>query len=212
VPSVLASTSVPVLYAGTPPARAAGWNQAGGGVLSVALREAEVGEIAARYLLERRCRRLAYLRGPRTAVGDQRFAGFLEALRDAGVPARQEWIVETQPDVNDYRGGFTVMKRLLAGRTKPDGVVAYTDLLAAGARDAALAEGMDVPRTLQVIGASNIAEVCETQVELTSIDLAAEEIGRRVARLALKRITEKDAAQRSGLLSPKVVPRQSTRP
>jgi LacI family transcriptional regulator len=211
VPQILETTSVPVIYAGTSPTRAAGVNGASGGVLSVALRETEVGEIATRYLLECRCRRIAYLRGPRTAVGDQRFAGFLEALRDAGVAVRQEWVAEIQPGISDYRGGFAVMKRLLGGRARPDGVVAYTDLLASGARDAAQTVGVDVPRTLQVIGSGNVAEICETQVGLTSVDLVAEEIGRRVARVALKRIAEKDAVQRSVLLSPRVVIRESTR-
>jgi LacI family transcriptional regulator len=89
--------------------------------------------------------------------------------------------------------------------------VAYTDPLAAGARDAALVEGIEVPRALQIIGSGNVADVCETRIALTSLDLAAEEIGRRVARLALKRIAEKDATQRSVLLSPRVVARESTR-
>jgi LacI family transcriptional regulator len=209
VPSIFGTTAAPVIYAGTPPSRAAYGN--GGGSVSVALREAEVGEIAARYLLERRCRRIAYMRGPRTAVGDQRFAGFLEALRDTNVPVRQEWIVETHPGISDYRGGYALMKRLLVGGTRLDGIVAYTDPLAAGARDAALVEGIEVPRALQIIGSGNVADVCETRIALTSLDLAAEEIGRRVARLALKRIGEKDATQRSVLLSPRVVARESTR-
>jgi LacI family transcriptional regulator len=203
-PQVLKTTTVPVIYVGPTPARFTG--------LSIGLREAEVGQIAAEHLLERRCRRIAYLRGSRTAVADQRFAGFLEAMRSAGVAVRQEWIVDTQPGEADYRSGFAVMKRLLAGKTRPDGVVAYTDLLAAGARDAALAYGVEIPRGLQVIGCGNVAPVCETQVALTSVDLVPEEIGRRVARIALKRIDEKgETSLRSATLSPRIVQRESTR-
>jgi LacI family transcriptional regulator len=203
-PQVLKTTTVPVLYAGPSPPRAAG--------LSVGLREPEVGQVAAEHLLERRCRRIAYLRGPRTAIADERFTGYLEALRTAGVPVRQEWIAETQPGESDYRSGFAAIKRLFAGKTRPDGVVAYTDLLAAGARDALLAAGIDVPRAVQVIGCGNLAEVCETQLALTSVDLAQEEIGRRIARMALKRIGEKgESSLRSTLLSPRVVQRETTR-
>lgn len=203
-PQVLKTTTVPVIYAGSTPPRFAG--------LSVRLREPEVGQIAAEHLLERRCKRIAYLRGPRTAVADQRFAGFLEALRNGGVAVRQEWIADTQPSEAEYRSGFAVMKRLLACKMRPDGVVAYTDLLAAGARDAALSEGVQVPRFLQVIGCGNVVEVCETQVSLTSVDLAREELGRRVARMALKCIDEKGAiAPRGAILSPRVVQRKSTR-
>jgi LacI family transcriptional regulator len=204
VPQILETTSVPVIYAGTPPPRSEG--------VSIGLREPEVGELAARYLLERRCRRIAYLRGPRTAVADQRFAGFLQALHDAEVAVRQEWIVEMQPGEGDYRFGFAVMRRLLAGKTRPDGVVAYTDLQAAGARDAVLAEGIEIPRNLQVIGCGNVMDICEMQLSLSSMDLAAEEIGRRAARMVLKLISEKGPeVRRSVLLSPKIVPRDSTR-
>jgi LacI family transcriptional regulator len=203
-PQVLKTTTVPVIYAGLCPPRVAG--------LSVAIRESEVGKIAVEHLLLRRCKRIAYLRGPRTGVADQRFAGFLEALREAGVVARQEWIVEAQPGAADYRSGFAAMKRLLAGRIRPDGIVAYTDLLAAGARDAVLAEGLDIPRSVQLIGCGNVADICETEVALTSVDLASEEIGRRVARIALKRIEEKgETSLRSVTISPRVVQRESTR-
>lgn len=203
-PQVLKTTTVPVIYAGTSPPRASG--------LSVALREPEVGQVAAEYLLERRCRRMAYLRGPRTAVADERFAGYLEALRTAGAAVRQEWIAETQPGESDYRSGFAAIKRLFTGRTRPDGVVAYTDLLAAGARDALQEAGVEVPRMVQVIGCGNVAEVCETRMGLTSVDLVQEEIGRRVARMALKRIGEKgESGLRNTVISPRVAPRETTR-
>jgi LacI family transcriptional regulator len=204
MPQVLKTTTVPVIYAGPCPPRVAG--------VSVGLRESDVGQIAAEHLLERRCKRIAYLRGPRTAVADQRFAGFLEALRSAGIGVRREWIAETQPGEADYRSGFAAMGRLLAGKTRPDGVVAYTDLLAAGARDAALGEGVGIPRGLQVIGCGNVADICETRVSLTSVDLASEELGRRVARMALKRIDEKgETSLRNITLSPRVMQRESTR-
>jgi len=204
IPHVLDTTSVPVIYAGTPPPRSVG--------VSISLRETEVGELAARHLLERRCRRRGYLRGPRTAVADQRFAGFLQALHAAGATLRQEWIVEMQPEEGDYRSGFFATKRLIGGKTRPDGIVAYTDLQAAGARDAALAEGVEIPHSLQIIGCGNAVDICEMQLSLSSLDLVAEEIGRRAARIALKRIDEKGAnGQRSVLLSPKIVCRESTR-
>jgi LacI family transcriptional regulator len=204
IPQVMKTTTVPVIYAGLIPSRVSG--------LSVGLREREVGQVAVEHLLERRCKRIAYLRGPRTAVADQRFAGILDALRGAGVAVRQEWVAETQPGESDYRSGFAVVKRLFAGKTRPDGLVAYTDLLAAGARDALLAENVGVPRSVQVIGCGNVVDVCETEHSLTSVDLVQEEIGSRVARMVLKRIAEKsDTSLRSTTLSPRIVQRQSTR-
>lgn len=205
IPQVLAKTPVPVVLVGHAPARFTG--------LSVGIREAEVGKMAAEYLLERRCKRLAYLRGPRTPVADLRFAGFLEALRSAGQSLRQEWVIETQPGEAGYRNGFEAAKRLAAGRVRPDGIVAYTDVLAVGIRDGLLAASVDIPRQVQLTGSGNVTEVCETGIALTSIDLPWKEAGRRAAKLALRMIENKGegTALRSVLLSPCIVQRASTR-
>lgn len=203
VPPILKTTTVPVVYVGPCPPRIPGPN--------VGLREDAVGQIAAEHLLERRCRRIAYLRGPRTAVADQRFSGFLEAMRTAAVSVRQDWVLEILPCEKEYRSGFEALRRLIAAKGRPDGVVAYTDWLAAGARDALIAAGMEVPRQVQVVGCGNHRDVCETGVALTSVDLAYEEAGRRGARLALKRIESKGEMNLRGVtLLPKLVQREST--
>lgn len=203
VPPILKTTTAPVIYVGPCPPRIPG--------PSVGLREDAVGQIAAEHLLERRCRRIAYLRGPRTAVADQRFAGFLEAMRRAAVSVRQDWVLEILPGETEYRSGFESLRRLITVRGRPDGVVAYTDWLAAGARDAVIEAGLEVPRQVQVIGCGNQPEICEAGGELTSVDLAYEEAGRRAARLALKRIESKGEMNlRDVTLLPKVVQREST--
>jgi DNA-binding LacI/PurR family transcriptional regulator len=203
VPQALTTATVPLIYIGPCPPRLSR--------PSVGLREDEVGQVAVDYLLKRRCKRLVYFRGPRTAIADQRFAGFLDATRRAGVVVKQEWIIETQPGEAEYRSGFEVMRRLATSRIRPEGVVAYTDLLAAGARDGAIFAGLQVPQQLQIIGCGNLVNVCETGTELTSIDLAHEEIGRRAARLVLRRIEDKgETSARSASLSPRVVQRQTT--
>lgn len=203
VPQALTTATVPLIYIGPCPPRLSR--------PSVGLREDEVGQVAVDYLLKRRCKRLVYFRGPRTAIADQRFAGFLDATRRAGVVVKQEWIIETQPGEAEYRSGFEVMRRLATSRIRPEGVVAYTDLLAAGARDGAIFAGLQVPQQLQIIGCGNLVNVCETGTELTSIDLAHEEIGRRAARLVLRRIEDKgETSARSVSLSPRVVQRQTT--
>jgi LacI family transcriptional regulator len=202
VPQVLKTTTVPVVYIGSCPPRAAG--------PSVGLREDAIGQIAAEHLLECRCRRIAYLRGPRTAVADRRFAGFLAAMRKAEVSVRQDWILELLPGETEYRSGFEALRRIITGKGRPDGVVAYTDWLAAGARDAVIAAGLEVPRQVQVIGCGNQLDLCETGVALTSVDLMYEEAGRRAARLALKHIESKGENLRGVTLLPKLVQRQST--
>lgn len=201
-PQVLTTATVPIVYIGQSPPRTA-WP-------SIGLREEEVGQIAVEHLLKRRCKRIAYLRGPRTPIADRRFAGFLDAMRSAGASVKQEWMIDTQPGVAEYQTGFEIMQRLTMGRIRPDGLVAYTDLLGAGAHDGAVSAGLKVPEQLQVIGCGDAA-ICETGIRLTSVDLVYEETGHRAARLALRCIDDKgEAAPRSVMLSPKIVQRQST--
>lgn len=124
---------------------------------------------------------------------------------------KQEWILETQSSEVEYRSGFEALRRLIAGKARPDGVVAYTDWLAAGARDAAMTAGLEAPRQIQVVGCGNQTDICEMGVGLTSVDLEHEEIGRRAARLALKRIENKESVTARGMtLLPKLVQREST--
>ncbi|WP_263409966.1 LacI family DNA-binding transcriptional regulator [Terriglobus tenax] len=205
LPAVLATASVPVVLVGPAPARFSG--------TSVSMRESEVGQMAAQHLLERRCRRIAYLRGPRTPVADMRFTGFLEQMREAGIPVKQEWVIEAQPGDAGYRNGYEAMQRLLAAKTVPDGVMTYADLQAMGVRDAALAAGLEIPRQLRVIGCGNALPMCETGLTLSSMDLAYRELGKRAAKTALRSIGEKGsaAAARPIFLSPRVVQRDSTK-
>lgn len=204
LPQALDTAPVPVVLVGHAPSRFSG--------IQVAVRESEVGQMAVQHLVERRCRRIAYLRGPRTPVADMRFSGFLEAMRNAGITVRQEWVIEAQPGDTGYRHGVEAMQRMLSGKTVPDGVLAYNDLQAMGVRDAALADGLDVPRQVRVIGCGNLQSVCETGTALTSIDLAWRELGKRAAKIALRCIGDKAGAagQRSVWISPRVVPREST--
>jgi len=205
LPQVLDTATVPVVVVGHAPPRFTG--------ISVSVRESEVGQLAVQHLLERRCRRIAYLRGPRTPVADMRFRGFLEEMRSAGVAVRQEWIIEAQPGDAGYRTGYETMQRLMSAKSLPDGVMTYTDLQAMGVRDAALAAGVEISRQLRVLGCGNVQSICETVTTLSSIDLAWRELGKRAAKTVLRGIAEKGSrtAPRSVQLSPRLVPRDSTR-
>lgn len=203
LPQALKDTSTPVVLIGNRPARVTS--------LSVGLRESEVGSLAAHYLLDRRCRRIAYLRGPRTAVADQRSTGFREALRTAGVAVREEWMVDLDSLHTDFSAAHAATARLLGASPRPDGIVCATDLAAAGSCTALREAGFSVPDQVQVVGVGNTPEVCEP-FGLTSLDLGAPELGRRAARMALRLIQKSDVASlRSANISPAVVARATTR-
>ncbi|SEB43297.1 LacI family DNA-binding transcriptional regulator [Terriglobus roseus] len=203
-PEALRNSHVPIVYLGRKPATLPAW--------SVGLREIEVGKAAAEHLFARSACRIAYLRGPRTFAADQRFSGYLEAHRDAGIAPRQELAIEPRHGGSEYESAFGAVRGMLQGRMAPDGVMAYTDALAAGARDAALGRGLRVPEDFQVIGCGNNLQVCSIGPALSSVDLAGEEIGTKAGRLALKAIENgANDKPRSLTVSPRVIARATTR-
>ncbi|MEK6396985.1 MAG: substrate-binding domain-containing protein, partial [Terriglobus sp.] len=100
----------------------------------------------------------------------------------------------------------------LQGRTTPDAVMANSDALAAGARDAALAHGLAIPDAFQVVGCGNDPDLCGIGMPLTSVDLRGEELGTRAARLALKVIGGQGRDTSSNVrLNPVLMLRSTTR-
>ena len=203
VPQALLTSTTPVVLIGHLPARVT--------ALSVNLRESDVGAMAAACLLEGRSRRVAYLRRWRTAAADLRYAGFREALREAGVAFREEWMPELLAHEDEFETAREATRKLIAGTPRPDGIVCSTDLAAAGACVRLREAGLMVPEQVQVIGVGNTPEVCEP-FGLSSVDLSPAEMGRRAARMALRLIQKNEISSlRSTSVSPSVVKRGSTR-
>lgn len=178
----------------------------------VGVRDQDIGYMAAKHLAARGCRKIAYLRGPRTAAADVRWSGYREALDDFDLSFRPEMVVdpgEMQP--NEYQRGFDAMVRLLEGRIKPDGVMCYTDLLAQGVIDAALEKGLRVPGDVAVIGCGDQPCLRELRVPLSTVSLSGEEVGKHAGRLVLRALTSGEPVPcRNIFVAPEVVVRRST--
>ena len=152
----------------------------------VGVHEEEVGRIACEHLIRCGCRRIAYIRGPRTAVGDMRSRGYRKAMSEHGLTVQPDLVVESMDsEESEYRRGHEAMLRLLARRGRPEGVMTYTDLMAVGAMDAARSHGVRIPEEMRFVGCGNDALLCEMEISLTSIDLRGRELGQRAGRLAL---------------------------
>ena len=179
----------------------------------VGIHEEQVGRIACEYLIALGCRRIAYLRGPHTAIGDMRYAGFREALSDAGLVFHLDLVVDAMgAETAEYRRGFDGMLRLLEGRGKPDGVMAYSDMIALGAMDAALSKSVKIPESIAFVGSGNESKLCEMRVPLSSVAIPGLEVGQKAGRMALRLVAKSDGTgTRKVLVSPKLVERMSSR-
>ncbi len=179
----------------------------------VGVHEERVGRVACEHLIAEGCRRIAYFRGPHTAIGDMRYAGFRDALSDAGLAFHPELIVDAMGgDTAGYRRGFEGMLRLLEGRGRPDGVMTYSDMIAVGAMDAALSRSIKIPDAIAFVGCGNETQLCEMRVPLSSVAIPGHEVGQKAGRMALQLVTKSTGAgPRRALVSPKLIERSSSR-
>lgn len=178
----------------------------------VGVQEEAVGHIACEHLINTGCKRIAYLRGPRTVTGDLRCDGFRHAFGDRGLVFQPNLIIDSMgTGESEYRCGFDAMVKLLGRRGRPDGVMAYSDMIAVGAMDAALSLGVKIPEEMIFVGSGNDVLLCEMRTPLSSIDIAGREIGQKAGRMALRLIGEgKASGSRKVLVAPRLVKRASS--
>src|SRR6202021_1982270 len=83
----------------------------------VGLRDQDIGYVPAVHLAKVGCRKLAYLRGPRTASADLRWSGYRAALAEFNLPFRSDFVIDVgDPARNEYHRGHEPMQRLLGGK------------------------------------------------------------------------------------------------
>jgi LacI family transcriptional regulator, galactose operon repressor len=178
----------------------------------IGIHEEEVGRIACEHLIECGCKRIAYIRGPHSAIGDRRSNGYRQALRERVVPIQPRLVIETMSaEGSEYEYGYQAMEKLLCRRGRPDGVMTYSDLLAVGAMDAANRHGLRIPEDVRFVGCGDDPLLCAMRVPLTSMNLSGCELGDGAGKLALRAIASRNRyGARNLMVKPKLVKRRSS--
>ncbi|WP_117212384.1 LacI family DNA-binding transcriptional regulator [Allorhizocola rhizosphaerae] len=146
-------------------------------------------------------------RRPGFTTADARLAGYRDALRAHGVPHDKELELE---GTFEREQGYRMMRQRLKSGRRPDftAVFAFNDLLAAGARQALLEHGLRVPGDVSLVGFDDLPPAQD--IDLTTVHLPHEELGRTAVRLALEPETQAGPPQQV-LLDTHLVKRGSVR-
>jgi len=144
-----------------------------------------VGRLATSHLISLGHRHIAHLSGPRLVHARRRHRGYLAAMRQAGLPALEGWVVEAGFVEKD---GYDATIRLLSKSPEVTALFAVNDPTAIGAMKAAWDLGRRTPEDLAIVGAGDIAHGDMLRVPLTTISWSREELGREAARLILDQI------------------------
>jgi DNA-binding LacI/PurR family transcriptional regulator len=137
-----------------------------------------------------------------------RFIGYRERIAEAGIDARDDWIIDDITLWND-EGGAEGLHRLLGRRNRPTAVILCSDYLAVGAYRAAAEMGVDIPGDLSVISFDDFPLAQFMTPPLTTFRQPLQEIGECAAlRLAaLMSGGERRSGERQYLRCPLIVRR-----
>lgn len=174
----------------------------------VGVNDEEIGLLATGHLIEQGCRRIAHLRGPVLSTGTGRLKGYRKALALHGLEASPRYVVDGGWG-ND--SGYLAMRELLNLDPRPDGVFCYNDPVAAGAIQAVLEAGLDIPQDVAIVGSGNIRYSDLLRIPLTTIDQSSLQIGEKAAELVVRLKGAKTALPPERIyLPPRLVVRESS--
>ena len=169
------------------------------------------GHLATRHLLETGRRRLVFVGGPDTLqpIADRR-QGFRRAVAEAGLSP----VAELEPEWINRADGWAIGRRIadMVTAGEVDGVVAASDLLAAGILQA-LTERIGTPllEAVGVIGYDNNQAAWDAPIPISTVSQPGEQLGYEGLRLLLDDVAAGTTHDhRSERLEPELVVRAST--
>lgn len=139
------------------------------------------GYKATEHLIHKKYRHLAMVTGESwDESSNQRLRGFKQALINADIPIRNEWIVEGNWSVKQ---SYLQTLNLLESAEKPDAIFCASDLMAVGCYQAISAKGLRIPQDIALVGYDNQLLASELTPSLTSVDLPYDEMGRKAVEI-----------------------------
>jgi len=171
------------------------------------------GRTATELLIERGCRRIATIAGPSDmAAGIDRLQGWRDAMVAARLDAADDAARGEMIEHADFTegGGAAAAARLLERFPDIDGIVAASDLMAAGALTALAAAGRRVPDDIAVIGYDDLGVAERTVPRLTTIRNPIADMADQATRMLLEQIDQERVSQAIRVIFPATVVRRES--
>jgi LacI family transcriptional regulator len=148
---------------------------------SVAIDNEVASKAMTQRLVELGHQRIGFIVGHRSyAVSNQRLAGYLDALREAGIALDLELV---QQGWYDFRSGQAAAERLLSLPSPPTAIFASSDDMAAGVLTLAHQRGIKVPADLSIAGFDDTDLASLVWPALTTMRQPIKEMAERAAEL-----------------------------
>jgi len=176
----------------------------------VTTNDEESAYLATRHLIERGCRRIAHLYFyEHLSISQKRRAGYIRALEESGMKVNEKLIVQCP---GQEAADKALIKKLLHGRHRPDGIFSSIEKLALLAYQVCNESGLNIPGEVRIISFSNLPTAGLLAPSLSTITQPAYEMGEAAAASLFNLLAKRPDRSRLQTisLSSRLVQRAST--
>ncbi|AJZ88132.1 LacI family DNA-binding transcriptional regulator [Cedecea neteri] len=164
-------------------------------------------QLATQHLLRLGHRHIAFIGGSNGSTSRaQRIGGYTSKLLEHNIQPESEWLVTSQASQSD---GARVAERLFTRFPQITAAVCYQDIVALGVMQTLRKMGRVVGKDFALVGFDDVTEASLVQPALTTVSVAAKEIGRKAGELLYSRIQGNDEPVKRIILPPTLIVRES---
>ena len=155
-------------------------------ISSVTINNELLSKQATLHLIDNGAQRVAFLGGlNQTYQTDTRKHGYLEALRERGIPVRKEYV---RCGYISFNSGLSDTLELLSLPDPPDAIVASHGLLAISSFQSILSKGLRIPEDVSIIGFMSDWVSDMSRPRMTFVKQNLKEMGAKAFKLLLDQI------------------------
>ena len=157
-------------------------------VSKVTVDDAHGAYLAVQHLLEQGCRKIAYFSGPGDLyISKKRKEGYLEALKEYGIPIEESriYITDLTPEMNRQ-----ITLDMLERDDRPDAIFAMIDPLAVDVMMVLKEKGIKIPEDIALAGFTNNPTSAVVEPSLTTVSQPGYEMGEIAANHLLDQLDE----------------------
>ncbi|HEY1810256.1 MAG TPA: LacI family DNA-binding transcriptional regulator [Acidobacteriaceae bacterium] len=207
------AVDTPLPEAPSIPAVAVSGHRGKNGILTIEIDHLAAARYALNHLADLGHRRIAFIKGQRFSSDTKyRWEAIRKVCATLGLTIDPELVVQLEGVAPGSEPGHVATRELLARGRRFSAIFCFNDASAIGAIDALHEAGLYVPRDVSIVGFDDIPTAATIRPALTTVRQPLVEMGRTAAITLLRLIREEvtDQPQRSILVSPTFVRRQST--
>lgn len=180
------------------------------GIANVGINDYKGGYLAARYLLAKGHKRIAFA-GPNIespGVIQERYRGFCDACKEKGVEITPDHIIEAR---TLYEQGVEAGKKIGFSDLKFTAVVSMSDILAFGIMEGLRLCGLNIPDDVSIIGFDNLSECRYSNPQLTTVSQNLEQKAFLAGECLFRMIREKKKIVTNEIVDVEIIERQSVK-